>query len=83
MKTKLETRPNTIAYWKQIAEETQLRATDYRHQIDRAEKEIKQNQERMKLIAAENESLRMDKKWLQQQLSGIIQTTLANTLKDN
>lgn len=32
---------------------------------------------RINLIAAENETLRQDKKWYQQMLSGMIQTTLA------
>ena len=37
--------------------------------------------EQLKQISAENESLRMDKKWLQQMHSNLLQSLLAGVLK--
>lgn len=61
----------------QALESENARCISYRRDLDEMAKNYKHQQERLALIAAENDALRADKKWMQFMHSGLVQTMLA------
>lgn len=61
---------------KQI-EGLQAELTEARSQLSLAKDDLYNTKNRIKDIAAENESLRQDKKWLQQMHSAVLQTMMS------